>query len=109
MCKWTIKLDKAFELPTYRVKADGLIVGKIRQFGTEWSWEATSPAREIPEWCRGTQLTRDGCRDAIRSAVDALTKGMHREGVRRRMVQGFIGRNGQHHKTMRKMSEQLSP
>ena len=89
MWKWTIKLDKAIELPTYRVKADGLIFGKIRQFGTEWSWEATFPAQKIPEWCRGTQLTLDGCRDAIRSTVEALTKGMHREDARRRMVQGL--------------------
>jgi hypothetical protein len=44
MWKWTVKFDKAFEVPTYRVKADGLIVGTIRQSGTEWSWEATFPA-----------------------------------------------------------------
>ena len=37
MWKWTIKFDKAFEIPTYRVKADGFIVGTIKQSGTKSS------------------------------------------------------------------------
>jgi hypothetical protein len=89
MWKWTIKFDKAFEIPTYRVKADGLIVGAIRQFGTEWSWEATFPAQEMPEWCKGTRPTLEECREAIRQAVGKLTEGMSWEEAQQRIVRGL--------------------
>lgn len=48
MWKWAIKSDKAFEIPTYRVKADGLIVGTIREFALEWSWEVAFSAQTLP-------------------------------------------------------------
>ena len=89
MWKWTIKFDKAFEIPTYRVKADGFIVGTIRQFDLEWSWELTLPLQTVPEYCMGTRSTREECQDAIREAVHALTEGMVREDALRRLLVGI--------------------
>lgn len=37
----------------------------------------------------GTCPTLEGCRYAIRGAVETLTKGMDRDDARRRMVQGL--------------------
>ena len=82
MWKWTIKFDKAFEIPTYRVKADGVIVGTTRKFGAEWSWEVTFPGQTMPEGCRGTRPTRDECQEAIREKFQALTVGMTRDEAR---------------------------
>lgn len=82
MWKWTIKFDKAFEVPTYRVKADGVIIGSIRKFGTEWSWDVTFPGQTMPEGCRGTRPTRDECQVAIKEAFQALTVGMTRDEAR---------------------------
>ena len=91
MWKWTIKFDKAFEIPTYRVKADGFIVGTIKQVGVEWSWELTLPLQAVPDWCKGTRPTREGCQDAIREAVQQLTAGMDREAALRRLLHGIAG------------------
>ena len=82
MWKWTIKFDQAFEIPTYRVKADGVIVGTIRKFGAEWSWEVTFPGQTMPEECRGTRPTRDECQEAIREKFQELTVGMTRDEAR---------------------------
>ncbi len=79
MWKWTVQLDKAFEIPTYRVKADGFIVGAIRKFGIEWSWEVTFPLQQMPEWCKGTTPTREECQEAIRQTIETLTAGMSRD------------------------------
>jgi hypothetical protein len=92
MWKWTIKFDKAFEIPTYRVKADGFIVGTIRQFDLEWSWELTLPLQTAPDWCKGTRPTREQCQDAIREAVQRLTKGLDKEAALRVLLQGITGR-----------------
>jgi hypothetical protein len=79
MWKWTIKFDKAFEIPTCRVKASWLIIGTIRKLATEWSWEVSFPGQTMPEFCRGTRPTKDECHEAIRETVPALTKGMSRD------------------------------
>ncbi|QDM32115.1 hypothetical protein FNL55_12785 [Tardiphaga sp. vice352] len=89
MWKWTIKFDKAFEIPTYRVKANGLIVGTIRKLGTEWSWEVAFPGQTMPDECRGTRPTRDECQEAIRETVQALTKGMSRDEAIGMIVSGI--------------------
>lgn len=89
MWKWTIKFDKAFEIPTYRVKADGFIVGTIRQFGIEWSWEVNLPLQDVPDWCKGTRPTREECQEAIREAIQQLTAGMDREAALRRLLHGI--------------------
>lgn len=81
MWKWTIKCDKSFETPMYRVKADGLIVGTIRKVGLDWSWEVDFPGQAPLEFCRGTRSTRDECQKANREAVQASTKGMTRDEV----------------------------
>ena len=94
MWKWTIKFDKAFEIPTYRVKADGFIVGTIRQFDLEWSWELTLPLQDVPDWCKGARLTREQCQDAICGAIQRLTKdwtGSKRCGFRCRALQADRG------------------
>ena len=89
MWKWTIKFDKAFEIPTYRVKANGLIVGRITKSATDWSWEVTFPAQVMPEWCRGMRPTRDECQEAIRETFNTLTAGMSREEARQRILHGI--------------------
>ena len=86
MWKWTIKFDKAFEIPTYRVKADGLIIGTIRKLGGEWSWEVTFPAQTMPADCRGIRPTRDECQEAIREKFQALTVGMTRDEARQMIL-----------------------
>ena len=89
MWKWTIKFDKAFEIPTYRVKADGFIVGTIKQFGAEWSWQVTLALQPVPDWCKGTRPTRESCQEAIREAIQTLTQGMDKEAALRRLLHGI--------------------
>ena len=86
MWKWAIKFDKAFEVPTYRVKIDGLIIGTIRKSTDEWSWEVTFPGQTMPDECRGTRGTRGECQEAIRDKFQALTAGMTRDEARQMIV-----------------------
>lgn len=92
MWNWTIKFDKAFEIPTYRVKADGLIVGTIRKFGTDWSWEVSFPGQDMPVYCRGTCSTREQCQEAVKETVAALTKGLSRDEAIGMIVSGIYMR-----------------
>ena len=86
MWKWAIKFDKGFEVPTYRVKADGLIIGMIRKLTDEWSWEVTFPGQTMPDECRGTRGTRGECQEAIRDKFQALTAGLTRDEARQMIV-----------------------
>ena len=61
------------------MKADGLIIGTIRKFTDDWSWEVTFPGQTMPDECRGILGTLGEWQEAIIEKFQALTAGMTRD------------------------------
>jgi hypothetical protein len=92
MWKWTEQLDTAFEIPTYRVKVDGYIIGSVKKFGKEWSWEVGFALLKMPEGCTGTRPTKEEARQAVEARFNKLTAGMSKNEAYDRMMKGLRAR-----------------
>jgi hypothetical protein len=68
------------------------IIGSVKRFGKEWSWEFGLALLKMPEGCTVTRPTEGEARQAVEDRFNELTAGSSKEETYDRMMKGLRAR-----------------